>query len=392
MRERRRFLRLAGTIACVALGLSAAACSSSSGSSVASSGGAVSTNSPGNSTSALSAAEALATKSMNTKATDYPMPTTPVKVPRGVRVFFIDPTESNTVYGPKIYAQVKQAAKILGWTVSPEHDANNSPTAAAAFILQAIQQKYNAIVFPSAFISALEAPIKEALNAGLIFVSQDTVAPAGFGNHFITPDANWEAGGEALAAYTMVRTHGKAKLLTFPDSEFSNLVLVFKGFDAYIRENCPGCTISTTQFQVASLGEPGPPQWLSALSSNPPGSTSTTIAISPFSPASVAFAKTEASQGRKDIPVMDAGGLDTTDAQVMISQSAPYEASVMVPYYYETWVGMDQIARALANQPLYNISKLPNALITPANVNQVKNGLDPGFNYQAELENLWKTQ
>ncbi|GAA2898217.1 hypothetical protein GCM10010472_65790 [Pseudonocardia halophobica] len=334
----------------------------------------------------LKAAQALVAEATVLSATDLPLPSEPVARQK-LRVFVVSPNASNP-YSTLMVQSFQEAAGVMGWELSPAYDAASSATKGAGFIRQAVQEGYNAIYYPSMQVDALRGPVQEALAAGLTIACPDC-APQQLGDSFITPTTDNAEIGRRLAAHAITTLQGKGTILTYPDPEYSTITQRFEAFDEYIAQNCPACTVKPTQFTAASLAQPGPPVWASALSTNPPGTVD--LAVAPFAVASRLFATTQQSRGRSDIKIMDTGNSDVQQLDLLATKSLPYIGSTAVPEQYEAWASVDLIARVRAGQPLYDVTKLPSVLATPDNAVQFKSGsAEPDIDYKTRFTELWR--
>ncbi|MCU4186428.1 substrate-binding domain-containing protein [Acidiferrimicrobium sp. IK] len=389
---RRRSRRALAASTFLAVGLIASACGSSS----ASKGSAAAGSTAAGSTSAgaaaapasaqLSAAESVVKTATDVHHGTFPMPSTPVK-PGQWKVFLISPNQADPYSGFAIN-NFEDAAKVMGWQLSPVHDAAGSAATAAGFIEQAIQQGYNALFYPSMQVQALSTPIKNALAAHLVIACPDCLAYPEYGPNFITPDVDQAAAGRALGAYAMTRSGGSGTFLAYPDPQYSFIEARYQAFLQYLQQNCSACKVKTSEYTTAYLTQQGPPIWTSALSANPSGTVKAAVAPFPF--AAQQMVQTEHNEGRSDIPLMDFGAAEGPTQQLMASGTVPYVATITVPEVYEDWVSADLIARALGGQPLYSVTNLPSVLTTPDNVKSMLDGSSsPSFDFKAQLQKSW---
>lgn len=286
-----------------------------------------------------------------------------------------------------IAAAQEAAAKAMGWQASPILDSQLSTDKAANFIRQAIAQGYNAIDYCCFAVTALTGPINEALAKGIAIACASCVV-TGYEDKIHAANPSFIRQGDIMAAWLIASSDGKAKVVGMQDDGFPQVTVRMNEMAAKLKAGCPGCTYKKVEFSSSDLANPGPPSWSAVLAQNPPGTI--TAAVAPYDAAAPLFLKTADQEGR-DIQI-NSFDLASQFADLMKSGAQNVGADVAAPLTIMGWASIDQLARQLAGQPAWNSTNFPVALVTAANVNEIKDGdlIPPDLDYQATFMKLWK--
>lgn len=194
--------------------------------------------------------------------TDAPAPA------EGKEIWVMSP--GNASEAAKINADaVVEAADKLGWS-SNVIDAKFDPTLMLAGIRDAVGAGADGIYIYSFDCAPIRSGLEEAKAAGI-----PVVVDEGFDCSDVEEGApslytwvtRFEDGltfpqyikklGEAQAIWTIAKTEGEAKILSFRQSDLRVTADWADAFENYIRENCPGCEIvETINFTGRDYGPP----------------------------------------------------------------------------------------------------------------------------------------
>lgn len=136
---------------------------------------------------------------------------------------------------------VTEAAEALGWK-SVTLNGKGTVTGTLAAMQQAVAMKPAAIV-TSADASALQAPIKQAVDAGIPVIGIHSSAfpgPDPETNLFMNIGSDPVEIGAAQGAYVIAQSEGKARLLHFLDNSFAIARLKAQAATEPVK-NCAGC-------------------------------------------------------------------------------------------------------------------------------------------------------
>ena len=191
-----------------------------------------------------------------------------------------------------------------------------------------------------------------------------------------------------MAAWLIASSHGKAKVVGMQDDGFPQVTVRMNEMAAKLKADCPGCTYKKVEFSSSDLANPGPPSWNAVLAQNPPGTI--TAAVAPYDAAAPLFLET-ANQQSRDVQI-NSFDLASQFADMMKPEAKNVGADVASPLTIMGWASIDQLGRQLAGLPAWNSINFPVALVTAANVSEIKNGdlIPPDLDYQATFTNLWK--
>jgi ribose transport system substrate-binding protein len=152
-------------------------------------------------------------------------------------------------------ASLKEAAKLLGWNVTV-FDGHSNPAEWGNGITQAIAARADAIVLDSVDCGSVKAPLAQAKAAGIVTFGINAIdcdepgggggrglidyvaAPKGYRNHaqFIR---DW---GRMKADYVIAKTNGRAKVITFTETDLVGIKLESQGVQERLAK-CKTCRV-----------------------------------------------------------------------------------------------------------------------------------------------------
>lgn len=367
-------------VAAFTAGCSSSASSGSSGSSGSSPASSSSADAAG-----LAAATADLAKYENTAGLVYAKP--PGAFKPGIHKVAIISCGQTGIGCQQMSAFAQQAAKAMGWTASPTLDGKFDPNQQAAYVQQALNQGYDAIILASIDAKSISAAIDAAV-AKHVPVACIMCENPDFKGKVMDTTTSGYPGGWALASWMTVTVKGQGNIVGFDDKSFPIVGTRMQGIRAGLAHYCPACTFSVQQFPTTDLAKPGPPTWTGFLAANPPGKVQ--IVAGPYDFMSLPSAKTSAQAGRTD-PLLT--GFDAYSEFVKAIQAGDPPtagATIAAPFEYCAWAAMDEVARAAAGQPTWDATKLPVAVVDKSNASEFTQGyLKPSFDVPSFFKALW---
>jgi hypothetical protein len=382
----RRHRRVAGAVLTAALGLVIAACSSTSsgtstaGTSASAGSGAAVT---GISTSAGVQAAEAELKVAEARPASMNLPPVTAPIPSGKTVTFV---HCGVAVCDTIAAAIKNAAAVLGWKVDVI-PTNGTPASVKA-AWDTVVRLHPAVAFGSGFdhtLFASEALQLQAMHVPVMnWTTTDTV---GQGITFVHGGpSEVPVTGEQMAAWVVASTQGKADTLYVNLPTFVILQPVMTAFDAYYKQWCPGCELSTLSVPLTSIGTTAPSLIVSYLRAHPGINR---IAVS-YDGVDVGLPAALAQAGLSG-KVKFIGEAPTATNLAYVQ--AGTEAATVALGYYEIWaMYLDAAARALTGQSLApdNAWKVQQFLVTQSNYSQ-GTGYAPIIpNLDSQLKQIWK--
>jgi simple sugar transport system substrate-binding protein len=331
------------------------------------------------------AAQEAVTAGMQTEGLDWGLPTESFN-PGRYRVAIISAGQQ-TPAAAVISAAQTEAAKAIGWQVSPILDAALSTDKAAGFMRQAIAEGYDAIAWNSMDPESLKGPIDEALAKGIALACTACMSEAYEDKvHIQSPD--YVAQGTLMAEWLIASHNGSAKIVGLQDDGFAQAKTRMVTVASTLSEKCPDCQFTKVNFAAADLANPGPPSWSAVLAQYPKGEIDAVVA--PYDAAAPAIYKTAQQQGRTEVQVNSAD-LANEFATLMGQDQKGIGSDVASPFTIMGWAAIDQLARQLNNVPAWDSTGFPVALVTYENVDQMNNGdlIPTDLDYRTEFKKLW---
>lgn len=283
---------------------------------------------------------------------------------------------------------VVDAAQLLGWKV----DILNGRGAVTS-TLQAMQQAVAAhpdAIITSADASALQAPIAQAVSAGIPVIGIHAAAFPGPNpelNLYDNISSNPAEIGETQAAYVLAESNGTAKLVHFLDSSFA--IARFKAQAATDPiKNCKGCEFLGMQNIPIADQTQRIPTVISGLLANDGHHWWGTTCCDNFYPY-VAAALRAANVAPSDIKLVGSDG--PPSAYDLIRQGDYEVATVPEPSTLFGFQAIDAVIHAMAGQEPSHFVQ-PTYLVTKANADAEggkKNEFIPSNAFACHYQNLW---
>jgi ribose transport system substrate-binding protein len=313
-------------------------------------------------------------------------PTTPIpsKPPKNKTIVYVETTDSGSLlYGQAIQA----AAKILGWKV--DIIPTQSTAEAISTSMSLALEKHPSVVmtgaaFPEATFPTQLAALKKA---GIPYIECCTGDPIGNGvTANIDPTADFTLRGVWLAHWVVANSNGKANVAIYNLPTYPVLNAVATGLTSTFKSTCPGCTYTSQNIAVTSIGTTLPAQVVSYLRAHP-------------SVNYVAFTFGDMTLGLST--ALKAAGLSSkvkvvtqhaSKANLQDIADGSEAVNLPEPDLQIGWYMVDAAIRALEKAPVPNnqYEYVPENFITKANLKSVNAPYVSDPNYKSEFLRLWK--
>jgi ribose transport system substrate-binding protein len=284
---------------------------------------------------------------------------------------------------------VIDAATALGWNVVVLN-GKGTISATLAAMQQAVAMHPIAIV-TSADASALQAPIRQAVEAGIPIVGIHATAFPGPDpklNLFMNVSSDPAEIGETQAAYVIADSDGKAKQVHSLDNSFAIARFKAKAATEPVK-NCASCSfLEMVNIPIAEQATRIPPA-VSGLIANHGDSWYMTTCCDNFYPY---FASALRSAGASPDKIKLIGADGPPSAYDMIRKGNYEVATVPEPSTLFGYEAVDAVIRAMAGQPPAQFVQ-PTYLVTRDNVDTEggdKNQFIPSNNFACHYVNIWK--
>lgn len=282
-------------------------------------------------------------------------------------------------------ASVVEAAKAAGWETTPIRDAEFQNDKAAGFVNEAINEKYDVIVYASANPNDFAPTAKAAAEAGIIQVAFNNPVGDELKDDVIQVTPDNEQRGQLIGDWIIANSKCEGKVRVFNDPAFDVTKLQIGSTVDRLKECGSSLEMSTTDVASSDQGKAGPPFFTAALAQYPRGEMD--YAVAPYDTVAAPMSTTAADQGRDDVKVT---GFDGAPANVKLIAKGEQAVSVTSPFGYLGWVAVDQAARKAAGVDLYDATAIPARLVTKENASSFPNFWEPeGFDYKADFEKSW---
>jgi len=283
---------------------------------------------------------------------------------------------------------VEEAAAILGWKVEILN-GRGAVTSTLQAMQQAVASQPDAII-TSADASALQAPIQQAVAAGIPVIGIHASAFPGPDPElhlFTNITSNPVEIGQTQAAYVLAESGGKAKLLHFLDSSFAIARLKAQAATDPIK-NCEGCEfVEMVNIPIADQTQRIPTVVSGILANNGDEWWGTTCCDNffPYVAASLRAANVDPSKVRLV-------GSDGPPSAYDLIRKGEYEvATVPEPSTLFGFQAIDAVVRSMAGEEPSHFVQ-PTYLVTKQNADAEggdKNEFIPSNNFACHYENIW---
>ncbi|HVW20376.1 MAG TPA: substrate-binding domain-containing protein [Opitutaceae bacterium] len=284
---------------------------------------------------------------------------------------------------------VIDAATALGWNVVVLN-GKGTISATLSAMQQAVAMHPTAIV-TSADASALQAPIKQAVAAGIPVIGIHATAFPGPDpklNLFMNIGSNPADIGAVQAAYVIADSNGKAKQVHSLDNSFAIARFKAKAATEPVK-NCADCSfLEMVNIPIAEQATRIPPA-VSGLIANHGDSWYMTTCCDNFYPY---FASALRSAGATPDKVKLIGADGPPSAYDMIRKGNYEVATVPEPSTLFGYEAVDAVIRSMAGEPPAQFVQ-PTYLVTKENADAEggdKNQFIPSNNFACHYVNIWK--
>jgi ribose transport system substrate-binding protein len=316
-------------------------------------------------------------------------PTEPVKPPAGDNLVVLIPTALELEAAVRPVEGMEEALQALGWKTQVL-DGEGTPSVYNKNIQQAINLHAAAIITDGLDPALIKNSLEDARSHGIVVISdaetgnpEVSPTPPSTGYYAdVSPDET--AMGELIGTEISCAGNQEAHLLAFNDAEYASVGLFIEAAVKKVEE-CSGCSVEeTVETQATEVQSQIPSETVNDMRTN----SSIDSVLSGYDPVAVF-----------QIPALKAAGLlenvklysEYGDSQNLeFIREGTQQATVAVPYEWSGWAAVDEMLRAMAEQPLVN-ENIPFALITkevnlPA-AGQPFTGKEVDF--AAEYKKLW---
>jgi ribose transport system substrate-binding protein len=391
----RKLLFFGALLPLAAVGLLLAGCgggsssSSTSPTTEASSGSGSETSASSSETTASSGSEVDCSSVEEPTKLTWEGPTEPVTPPSGDHLAVLIPTALELEAAGRPVEGMEEALDALGWEVKVL-DGAFTPSVYNKNIQQAINLHADAIITDGVDPALVKNSLADARAKGIVVISDaetgdPKVSPTPPSDGYyadVSPDE--KAMGETIGAAIVCKGEQEANLLAYQDAEYAS-VGIFIDSAVEEVEKCSGCKVEdVVETNATQVQSQIPSETVNAIRTNPDIDS----VLSGYDPVAVF-----------QVPALKAAGLldkvklysEYGDAQNLeFIRNGEQEATVAVPYEWSGWAAVDEMLRAMAEQPLVD-ENIPFALITkevnlpPAG--EPFTGKEAGF--EDEYKKLW---
>lgn len=267
----------------------------------------------------------------------------------------------NFPFSENLVAGTKEAAGKLGMKVNAV-DGAGQISKGASLIQQGVSQNVAAIVVQSFPTETVEAPIKEAVAAGIPVIQindGEGLSPAAKkAGVFANVASCYSCGGEALADLVSVNTENDAHVTYIEVPEIKTTIAEGEAFEKRLLELCPECSVNKAASPVAQWGN------LASLTGSLLKSDPETNYLVPAVDAMIPLMK----------PAIFAGGAaekvqvsayNATQPNIEDLQKGQVVGGLVGnPEVWIGWAVIDETLRALSKQPPVEDEKIPNRTFT----------------------------
>lgn len=326
-------------------------------------------------------------------------PTTPVKVPSGIKIAAI--SSSQTLEGDvDAAAGIAQAAKAIGWT-ERTFDGQGSTTTQSNVIAAAVSWGAKVIVLVAVNPVGVQTGLNIAKKAGVLIVAADgatgdfspnPVKPAPAGDVWPTVEISPEDAltGTQMGRWIVADSQGSAHTLVLADKEFSGAIIGPQNA-LKVLQACSGCQtgpiVDFTSDQIASsLG----PEVVSYLRTH----TDVNYILVPYDPAVTAVVTAMRGAGLAS-GVKIVSNLGDQPNLKYIAAGTVQAADYAWDANYIGWATVDQTIRSLDNKPVFepNDEHTPTVVLTKDNLGNAADstsGWQAPFDYKSKFLALWQ--
>jgi ribose transport system substrate-binding protein len=391
---RKLFLGVLLPLAAVALIVAGCGGGGSSSSSGSSSGASESSESSG-SESAEGSSETAAASEVDCSSVEKPTkmvwegPTEPVAPPSGKHLAVLIPTALELEAAGRPVEGMEEALDAIGWE-SQVLDGEFTPSTYNKNIQQAINLHADAIITDGVDPALVKNSLADARSHGIVVISDaetgnpEVAAEPPSEGYYADVSPDEQAMGELIGQAISCKGEQEANLLAMNDAEYASVGIFIEAAVEEV-EKCSGCSVvETVETNASEVQSQIPSETVNDIRTKPEIDS----VLTGYDPVAVF-----------QIPALKSAGLlekvklysEYGDAQNLeFIRNGEQEATVAVPYEWSGWAAVDEMLRAIAEQPLVN-ENIPFSLITKE-VNLPPAGeafTGKEANYEAEYKKLW---
>lgn len=280
---------------------------------------------------------------------------------------------------------VVEAAKAAGWETSPIRDSAFQTDKTDGFVNEAINEKFDVIVYASSNPNDIVPSVKAASAAGIIQVAFNNPVSDELKDDVIQVTPDNVQRGQLIGDWIIADSKCEGKVKVFDDPAYAVTMLQVGSTVDRLKECGDSLDIKKSDVASSDQGKAGPPFFTAALAQYPVGEMD--YAVGPYDTAAAPMATTAADQGRDDVSVT---GFDGAPANVKLIADGEQAVSVTSPFGYLGWIAVDQAARKGAGLELYDATAIPARLVTKDNAASFPNFWEPeGLDYKTMFTDIW---
>jgi ribose transport system substrate-binding protein len=319
----------------------------------------------------------------NSTATKLPYTQALKSLPTGKTLYSLDNSSPVSLETAKAIAT---AGKLLGMKVVTVNQGATPATTKAAW--DSVVSAHPDAVIGSGISAEQYKTELAALKAQHVPVVMESVdQPAGYEGIYATtlrPDRFFQW-GKMQAAYAAVHSNGTGHLLYMTVPAFAVLLDAKRGWEAGMKEFCPGCKYDEREFTADQLGTTIPGQVVSYVQAHP----TTDYVVAGFTDMFLGVQKALDQAGFSKVKGI---GSAATPADYSFFDSGFMVTDTGVPVDFKGWYLATLAAYALAGQTVPNpVPDYPTRMLDRATVDALPKGTAwPGVtNFEDQFKKLW---
>jgi ribose transport system substrate-binding protein len=301
-------------------------------------------------------------------------------VPSGKKITFI---ACGTASCNLESAIIKKAADKLGWSFS-QIASDGTPEKTKAAWQQILREKPDGVIYSATPRAGFEPELQKAKALGIHVTACCTTDPPGNGLDFVIGQPyQSDPVGQAMAAWVITTSKGKADSVYVDISAFPILGTLYEGYSKVMKQMCAACKYDRLDIPVTALGKDVTERIVGYLRAHP---GTKYVALSVDAALGVGLPAALKAAGLNDVKVIGEGP-DTTTLQYI--SSGQQQATVAFPYWEEMYSQVDAMARMFAGVPLEEKTFVPTWIVTKDNLPTDKEIFPVVADMQQQYYKLW---
>jgi ribose transport system substrate-binding protein len=301
--------------------------------------------------------------------------------PKGKRIVFVG---NNTPNVHAIMVGAQEAAKALGWTLTPITFDPSKPTGTQDAFEQAVQDHPDAVVTAGEDRSQFAQAAQQFTAAGIpvvVSATTDGVAAPIIAN--VTDAAQTALAGRITANYVVAQKGSDADVAMFNVPSFSILKTYETAFRSEYLRLCPACKYKSVPVQITDIGTKVPAQVVSTLQTDP----KINVAVMGFGTISLGVSAALRTAGITGVKIV--GETPAVDNIAALSNGTE-DMWVAYPLYGMGWKSVDALARKFSGES----AAIDTSAATPFQILTKTNAPHPAAapevaGYQDYFRRLW---